>query len=269
MKKIPQLLVFPLICLTVLLSVACSKRGAEENAALDQKLNSLKVDVDIKNFHQVLGEPSSEKQREVTNVTMTIKRHAPPKKVEEKFTYKDYLYENEHFYVQAVTDEAGKVGMFSITARDSDYLPTIQTEMDKPIQLGKTVYADFSPTARKIAADFRESSTKPSYYEVVVHTGKEQTYVVVATNPHGKAGKIGKLKPQDGDVLIKWFSLAGQDFPLNEEHDAFRKATVINTYTEVAPWFRGVDNSGDGANFGENTINFGPHTTQLKKNNKL
>lgn len=265
MKKIPQLLVFPLICLTVLLTVACSKRGAEENAELDQKLNSLKVDVDIKNYHQLLGEPISQQQREVTNVSMTIKRHAPPKKVEEKFTYTDYLYEHDDFYVQAVTDQAGKVGMFSITARDSDYLPTIQTEMEKPIQLGKTVYADFAPSARKIAADFGKDSAKPSYYEVVVHTGKEHTYVVVATNPFGKVGKVGKLSPQEGDRLIKWFTLAGQDFPLNEEHDAFRKSTVINTYTEVAPWFRGVDNSGDGANFGENVINIGPQAMQFKK----
>lgn len=263
MKKFSQLFAFHLIILTLVLSAACSKRDHEEkaaahNAEFDQKLNSLNVDVDIAQFDKLLGKPASQKQREIVDVTMVIKRHARPRRVEEKFTYKEYFYVDDHYYVQAVTDEAGKVGMYSVTARDEDYSPTLQTVMGKPLQLGKTVYADFSPTARKIAADFSGNSAKPSYYEVVVSSGKEPQIAVVSTNPQGQIGKMGKLTHDGGGMLIKWFSLAGQDFPLHEEHDNFRKSTTINTYTEVAPWFRGVDNSGDGANFGDAAINFGP-----------
>jgi hypothetical protein len=266
MKKLSQLLAFPLIILTVLLSVACSKRGDEKNspaviarnAEFDQKLNSLTVDTDIAHFHQLLGQPASQKQREITSINRVIKRHARPRSVEEKFTYIEYLYPNDHFYVQVVTDEAGKVGMYSITAIDADYSPTIQTVVGKPLQLGKTVYADFSPAARKIAADFSGNAAKPNYYEVVVGSGADPQYVVVSTNPVGQIGKMGKLTNKDGGTLIKWFSLNGHDFPLDEEHGIFRQNTTINTYTEVAPWFRGVDNSGDGANFGDAALNFGP-----------
>jgi hypothetical protein len=261
MKKFSQLFAFSLIVLTVLLSAACSNRdekNAARNAEFDQKLNALNVDVDISQFHQLLGEPSSQKQREIIDVTMVIKRHARPRRVEEKFIYTEYFYENDHFYVQAVTNEAGKVGMYSVTARGKNYSPTLQTIMGKPLQLGNTVYADFAATARKIAADFSENSTKPNYYEVVVSSGKEPQIAVVSTNPRGQIGKMGKLTHEGEGPLIKWFALNGQGFPLHEQHESFRKNTAINTYTEVAPWFRGVDNSGDGANFGESAINFGP-----------
>lgn len=270
MKNCSRLFVFQLTVVTLLFALGCSKKEDPEaikarNAEFDQKLNSLAVDVDIDKFHQLLGEPAAKKQREIVDVTMTIRRHARPKKVEERFTYTDYLYTNDHFYVQAVTDEAGKVGMYSITAKNSDYQPTLQTVMGKPIHLGKTVYADFSPTARKIAADFSGGADKPSYYEVVVSGFEDPKVAVVSTNPLGTPGKVGKLSAENGETLIKWFSLAGNDFPLNEEHDEFRKNTTINTYTAVAPWFRGVDNSADGANFGDSKINFGPTNSALKK----
>jgi hypothetical protein len=272
MKKLSQILAFQLIILTLLVSTACSKRANEltpeaviaRNAEFDQTLSALSVDIAIDEFHRVLGEPASQKRHELHRVQRVVKRHAPVRIVEEEFTYIEYLYVNDHFYVQAVADEEGKVGMYSITARTADYTPSVPTILDRPVQLGKSTYADFAPRSRKMAVDFSKNRDKPAYYEVIVKLGderrnEESLYALIATNPLGHIEKMGKLTHGDSDVLTQWFSLSGHNFPLNEEHGVFRQNTTINTYTTVASWFRGIENTADGSNFSDNAISIGPH----------
>ncbi len=283
MKKLTQLFAFQLILLALVTGAACSKRSGESspgqapaagsvlsaealaarNAELDQTLNALSLDVGIDQFHQQLGEPVSQKRHELERTHRVLKRHAPVRIVEERYTYIEYLYENDYFYVQAVTDENGKVGMYSITTKTADYTPSIPTILDRPVQLGKSTYADFAPRARKMAADFRNDARKPGYYEVVVKLGdarrdEESYFALIATNPLGYIEKIGKLTPKDGDILTQWFAMNGHNFPLNDEHGAFRQDTTINTYTAVANWFHGIENTADGSNFGDNVISIGP-----------
>lgn len=262
-------LIFPFFMLIALLCGGCSlgespEEVAARNQEFDKKLNALNIDVNIADFDKILGQPTSQGQREIITETMKIRRQARPKRVEEKFIFTEYFYVNDYFYVQAVTDEAGKVGMYAITARDARYQPHINTIFNRTVDLGKTVYSDVDATVRKIAVDIGGDSKRPAYYEVMVNTGEDPQIAIMATNPIGVAGKTGEFVVEQGTLFVRWFSLAGDGFPLNEMHKSFRQNTAINTYARAATWFRGLDNSASGANFGEKAINFGPRQGQLK-----
>jgi len=262
-------LIFPFILAIALLCGGCSlgespEEVAARNQEFDKKLNALNIDVNIADFNNILGQPASQGQREIITETMKIRRQARPKRVEEKFVFTEYFYVNEYFYVQAVTDETGKVVMYTITARDARYQPHINTIFNRPVDLGKTVYSDVDATVRKIAVDVSGNPERPAYYEVMVNAGENPQIAIMATNPMGVTGKSGQFNVEQGTLFVRWFSLAGDGFPLNEMHQSFRKNTVINTYARAATWFRGLDNSAAGANFGEKAINFGPRQGQLK-----
>ncbi|MCR6650192.1 MAG: hypothetical protein NVV73_01240 [Cellvibrionaceae bacterium] len=260
---------FFLILSLAVFGVACSKKGseppaltAERKAEFDTTFNSLKLNVDISEYNRVFGEPALTLPRTVTIANMVVRRHAPPRKVEESFSYIEHLYVNPYFYVQVLTDEAGKVGMYSITARTAGYAPTINTVFGHPISLGKSVYEDLQAAARKIGADF----TKPeqnAYYEILVTNAEEPEIAVAGTNPLGYVEKVGNFPEKSDEIFVKWFLLTGTDFPMSEEHDTFRKNTTINTYSRAATWCRGLDNTGGGTNLGAASIHIGPSPAQL------
>lgn len=262
--------------LTLILSLtvfatACSKKGdddapalsAERKAEFDTKLNALKIETDLSEYKSVFGEPAVTHPRTVTVANTVIRRHAPPRQVEESFSYIEHLYVNPYFYLQVLTDEAGKVGMYSITARTADYAPTINTVFGHPIYLGKSVFGDMQAPARKLGADFTKPEQR-AYYEIMVNNSEAAEIAVVGTNPLGYVEKIGDFPEKSDEIFVKWFVLAGTDFPMSDEHDAFRKNTSINTYSRAAKWFRGLDNTGGGTNLGKAPIHIGPSPAQLE-----
>lgn len=265
--------------LTLILSLAvftaCSKKGndevpaltAERKAEFDTKLNALKIETNISEYKSVFGEPTVTHPRTVTVYNTVVRRHAPPRQVEESFSYIEHLYVNPYFYLQVLTDEAGKVGMYSITARTAGYAPTINTIFGHPIYLGKTVFDEMQAPARKLGADFTKPERR-AYYEIMVGNSKEAEIAVVGTNPLGYVEKVGTFPEKTDEIFVKWFVLAGTDFPMSDEHEAFRKNTSINTYSRAAKWFRGLDNTGGGTNLGEAPIHIGPSPAQLESHKK-
>lgn len=262
--------------LTLMLSLAvfgtaCSKKGndeppalrAERKAEFDTTLNALKIEVDISEYNRVFGEPAVTRPRNVSILNTVVRRHAPPRQVEESFSYIEHLYVNPYFYVQALTNEEGKVGMYSITARSAGYAPTINTVLGQPIYLGKSVFGDLPAAARKIGADFRKPEQR-GYYEIIVANTEQAEIIVAGTNPLGYVEKIGDFPEKSDEIFVKWFLLAGTDFPMSDAHDAFRKNTSINTYSRAAAWFRGLDNTGGGTNLGDAPIHIGPSPAQLE-----
>lgn len=264
---------FGLIFAITALAIACSKQkdtvaapdiSPEQVAELDKKLNALQIDVNIEHFNKVLGEPVSENTRNITQERVILKRQARPRKVQETYTFKEYIYVNPHYYVQAVTNEKNEVGMYSITIRNSVYKPTLQTVLGQQVQLGKSVYDELDRPPRKIGADFKTSG-RAAYYEILLADNEQTLLAIFSNNPFGYTEKLGSFEEGKDDIFVKWFSLWGGDFPLHEEHDAFRKKTAFNTYSVSAPWFSGVDSTAEGSNLGEDSITFGPRADPLAK----
>jgi hypothetical protein len=114
-----------------------SSKGAEE---LTQKLNLLRLGVDISFFSQQLGEPKLKENKTIKVVNYTIEWQAPPQKKVREIPYTEYFYSNPHFYVQAVTNASGIVQFYSITVRGEKFQPKIATGLAETVELGKTVY---------------------------------------------------------------------------------------------------------------------------------
>lgn len=249
-----------------LLMLGCSRGSAPDtgqNAELDQKISSLKTDVDIGHFDSLLGKPAMKNDKVVKIASYTLKRHGRPKQVIEEIKYLEHFYVHQHFVVQAITDEAGKVGLYSVMARSADYLPNINTELGEPVRLGKSVYADLQKKPVKIVGRLGTNFRDASYYEIFLVEGQKNKLAVFSSNPNGYLKNIGRLDDRDSGMLISRFSAAAENFPLTATHDVFRKSSTINTYSVVAPWLRGIDMTTEGANYGEALINFGPRADQM------
>lgn len=271
----------PLLALLTVLGTACSKKetssaqpetqaaqavSAEKSQDLTQTLNDLKIDVKIGHFNDLLGEPTHTATREVSREMMVVQRHGTPKKLKEDYTYTEYLYVKPEYFVQAVTDEDGDVGLYSITVRSAAYLPEITTILDQTVQLGKTVYHDLVQHPRKIGADFKDSKGS-AYYEIHLGHPDAPLLAIFSTNRLGYVEELNGFEEGNNGVFVQWFALrgTGDDFPLNQAHEDFRKTTTFNTYTVAAPWFRGVDPTPHGANIGDVPIQFGPRPEQLNQ----
>lgn len=236
------------------------------NAEIDKKLNSLNVEVDIGYFNSVLGAPAIKNSRSITKTFYSFKSFEDiksPKEVEETLTYKEYFYINEYYYVQAVTDENNKVGLYSITARSEKYIPEIKSDLGETVYLGKSTYGEMKEKPRKVAGLLGMNLKHFNYYEVIIFDPGNYRYVVYSSNPNGHFESVGSLDWEIGDLFSKGFSVDNDDFPMHQKHKEFRLSTTINTYSVTTPWFKGIDLTDDGVNYGGAQINFGPHVDQV------
>lgn len=230
---------------------------------LDQKLNSLAVNLDVAHFDGVLGNPAIAADKVIKIATVEVKRHARPKQIIEEIKYREYFYIHEDFYVQVIADEAGKVGLYSITARDKRYLPNITTATAETVRLGRSVYGDLSNPPIKVAGLLNPNRENTFYYEIYPATSAEGGFVVFASNTNGYLDKVAQLDEKTSGLLISRFGPDAEGFPIHAMHGEFREATTINTYTFVAAWLKGFDMTTTGANYGTALINFGPRADQL------
>jgi|GEM_PF-2052771 len=241
------------------------KPAGEQDPELDLKLNSLDVNVDIGHFDGVLGKPALAADKVIKIVYMEVKkRHARPKEVVEEIKYREYFYVHKGFFVQVIADEAGKVGMYSVTARGADYVPTLTTAIDQPVRLGRSVYTDLQQTPIKIAGVLDPQRENSFYYEIYSVTSAESRVVVFSSNTSGYLEKAGRLDEKTTGLFVSRFGPDAEGFPIHAMHGEFRNATTINTYSVVAGWLRGIDMTATGTNFGSALINFGPRAEQLK-----
>lgn len=233
------------------------------NHELDQKLNSLAVNLGITHFDSVLGNPAIATDKVIKIATVEVKRHARPKQVIQEIKYREYFYIHEDFYVQVIADEDGKVGLYSITARNKRYLPSITTATVETVRLGRSVYGDLSNPPIKVAGILNPNRENTFYYEIYPATSAEGGFVVFASNTNGYLDKAAQLDERTSGLLISRFGPDAEGFPIHAMHDEFRKATTINTYSVAAAWLKGFDMTTTGANYGSALINFGPRADQL------
>lgn len=242
------------------------KKTIGYNAELDNLLNSLSVEVDIGYLNSALGSPAIKNCRLIRYKISRIKSLENPLDLEEKeeeANYNEYFYIHKHYYVQAIVDQNGKVGMYSITSRSKKYLPQLKTDLGFPIRLGKSTYSDITVKPLKVAGLRGMNLKHFNYYEVYLFEPGNYRHAVLSTNPNGYIGKVGRLDWEIGDIFAKQFPIDSNEFPMHKKHQDFRKNTTINTYTVSTPWFMGIDLTDDGVNYGEEIINFGPYIDQI------
>lgn len=239
--------------------------SSQEAEALTQKLNQLKLGVEIASFTQQLGEPKIKENKTIKLVSVKIIRHAPPKKEVREVVYTECFYSSPYFYVQAVANEAGIVQFYSITARNEQFQPKIKTVLNESVQLGYSVYQTLPPkTPYKVAGRLAEGPAKTAYYEIFALDSALPKLEVFSSNPYGIIKDLVPLdEKKEGYLVSKFFD--GTAFPITPQHDTFRKTTVINTYTAVTAEFEGIDTSPDGMNYGETKFTFGPREDQIQK----
>lgn len=255
-----------LVVLGVLLQkLAFYSLSSKESEALTQKLNQLKLGVDISYFTEQLGEPKRSENKTIKLVSYKVIRHATPKKEVREVVYKEYYYSSPYFYVQAVANEAGVVQLYSITARNEQFQPKIKTVLNESVQLGYSVYQNLPPkTPYKVAGRLAEGPANAAYYEIFVLESGVPKLEVFSSNPHGIIKDLVPLdEKKEGFLVSKFFDET--PFPITPQHDTFRKTTVINTYTAVTAEFEGIDTSPDGMNYGETKFTFGPREDQIQK----
>ncbi|HMY38245.1 MAG TPA: hypothetical protein PK011_02875, partial [Marinagarivorans sp.] len=130
---------------------------------------------------------------------------------------------------------------------------------------GASVYQTLPPKLPyKVAGRLAEGPANAAYYEIFVLESALPKLEIYSTSPFGIIKDTVPLdEKQEGFLVSKFFE--GTTFPITPQHDAFRKTTVINTYTAVTAEFEGIDTSPDGMNYGETKFTFGPREDQIQK----
>lgn len=185
------------------------------NEAKYAKLRTLATETQIDFFSSALGAPAFKNRQS---------------------NYVEHIFIDSQFYVQAITDEDGKVLMFSVTTRSKSFNPTLdlgELEVDgQPfvVTLGKTKFSDLDDIPRKIEAYTwnRGMSYREKYY--FGNPGLYQNFDFVSC----EAGYRPEINIHLGE-----FVLAAQEGieikSLATNVAEFRRACVINTYTITAP----------------------------------
>ncbi|MEY4589602.1 MAG: hypothetical protein RL497_1678 [Pseudomonadota bacterium] len=230
--------------------------------ALTQTLNTLKLGVDISHFNQSLGEPKLKGDKTIKMISYSLVWHGTPKKEVREVPYIEYFYSHPHFYVQAITDPAGKVGFYSITTKTAEFQPKISTGLNEFVELGKSVYQSLPKLPYKVAGRLAETPKNAAYYEIYALEAKAQKFEIYSSNPNGYLKDAVALDEKTAGFLVSKISEA-TPFPITTLHDTFRKATLINTYSAASAEFEGIDTSTAGMNYGETKISFGPREDQV------
>lgn len=252
-----------LVVLAVLLKMPAvfTSKDAE---ALTQKLNLLRLGVDISFFSQQLGEPKIKENKTIKVVNYTIEWQAPPQKKVRDLRYTEYFYSNPHFYVQAVANASGIVEFYSITARGEQFQPKIASGLTEYVELGKTVYESLPKLPFKFAGRLEGEPKDTAYYEVFAIESKVQKLEVFSSNPYGLLKGLVPLDEKKAGFMTSKYT-EETPFPVTPVHDTFRKTTVINTYSAASAEFEGIDTSATGMNYGETKFAFGPTEEQIQK----
>ncbi|MFO1370503.1 MAG: ETEC_3214 domain-containing protein [Marinagarivorans sp.] len=238
--------------------------SAQEAEVLTQKLNQLKLGVDVGYFSRQLGEPKLKESKTLKMVSVKIIHHAPPKKEVREVLYSEYYYANPYFYVQAIANQSGVVEFYSITARSERFQPKIKTGLNEFVELGKTLYQTLPKSPYKVAGRLTENPKNTAYYEIFVLDSSVPKLEIYSTNPTGYLKSTVALDEKKEGFLVSKLN-DETPFPTSPAHDAYRRATPVNTYSAVAAEFEGIDASAEGMNFDEAKINFGPRVDQLEK----
>ncbi|GEM_PF-1599866 len=175
--------------------------------------------------------------------------------VADKANKKEYVFVNENYYVDAITDKNGRILMYSVTIRNKNFNPT---SPDEKIVLGKSRFIDlvndefFGEPIEVISwlgahdGFYTEGYYwgNPMNYQIYYYSNSDagfnnydnSGYVV---NPNYFPDYIENGRPKTFAMLMdEEVSGAGPEYKKNGEIMEFRKrnTNIINTYTVTAPF---------------------------------
>lgn len=188
------------------------------NSIMLKRLDRLSADTNINYFIDMIGNPVF-----INNVS------------DENKKYKEYIFVDKLFYVQAITDIDDKVLVYSITTRDKNFNPKLKL-WDVTIELGKTKFSELDSLGYDpvrvvsflAAHDFHYGEEyyfgNPANYQSYVFSLNESGYWGIAYN--GEEDFVAPPHDPWIDGIID---------KENEEIKNFRENSVINTYTITSP----------------------------------
>jgi len=162
----------------------------------------------------------------------------------------EYIFVNKYCYVQAVTDQNGKVSLYSVTTRRGDFNPVLSLQYSTlGVQLAKTRFSDLGTPGSTI---YNGDHGGITFYSESYYHGYDAGYrtVFFSFNPNG----FGKL----GIVPRSWIMGGIPDAEQDSTIKKFREETLVNTYTVST--FMGPDGH---KNTDHLTI-FGPKSYQVR-----
>jgi hypothetical protein len=223
---------------------------------LGRRLQQLACDVQIDYFQHLLGQPAQ-----------YVNRSSTTDEIEHVFVFPDA-------YIQAVTDQYGKVGRFSVTCRSRRFQPKLNYHPGGypdliTVRLGRTCFVQLGHTPDGVHAwlGARRFGYAESYY--FGNPGNYQHYVF-ALNDAGEdesaTEHVAELFPSPGGNEV-WLGLFGGSSDVGEWLDqqgvrSFRGATAINTYSVMCAE-AAVRSFGDGTGW-KSSFGFGPDFDQVR-----
>ncbi len=191
------------------------------------------------------------------HISYFISMLGTPVSINQSGTDEEYIFVNKYCYVQSVTDQNGKVLLYSVTTRRGDFNPSLSLDYTKlGIRLGKTRFSDVGTPCSRI---YNGDHGAITFYSESYYHGLDAGYrtIFFSFNPNGY-GKIG-IVPRSW--IIGGHPDEGQDMDMIVKK--FREETLVNTYTVST--FMGPDGHKDVDNL---TI-FGPKSYQVRVFKKL
>jgi hypothetical protein len=210
-----------------------------------EQVYKLNIDTQINNFEDILGR------------AFFVNQHKK---------YKEYLFLEDLFYVQAIADLDDKVIMYAVTTRSNKFKPRFETaffdkkEKGIDIILGKTRFYEIANYPHDIYG-FCSANMLSFYYVEMFYLGGSGRFLdyAVAYNGAG-SGEVGELyfplfnETIDRKELIKQIQEKG----FSEELQKFRNNIVVNTYCIMEPGFDFELDQGK-----DESLTVGPDISQL------
>lgn len=191
-------------------------------------LQKLSPEVQVDYFINLLGKP-------VYVNLLTEKQYVYLEKRYKDVPVKEYVFVDEAYYIQAVTDNNEKVISYAITSRNNNFNPTFKKGGLFEVSLNKTTFSDFAPESTNRACyRFLGAHTPQNYYEEVFfgNPGHYLTYLIGVSN----IAWSNKSIPDYDEPLPEKFN-PEKNFPgwngkvdCNKISDDYRKSASPNTF---------------------------------------
>jgi hypothetical protein len=247
-----------------------------------ERLSRLGTGVTLEFFTSVLGGPPAVKRQVTSNVPELIDGTDKFQRVPKDFW--ECFYIDRNYYVQVISDEHETVFSFSITTRRKRFNPVfhgtpypswwerVQMRVRSraryeplfKVKLGKTHFAEIQAWGppKKVSSWLAARIATYSEIRYFGNPGYYQTYVFTAST--AGAGRIGSLGTVAADPELgiggnlTWpdpdVEADEQDFEAIPGLAAFRRETVVTTYTVIGPYISEDDYPSS----------FGPHGDEVR-----
>jgi len=171
------------------------------------------------------------------------------KKNDEKL--KEYIFVNDMFYTQVITDDTDTVLMYSVTTRNIGFNPTFEEwdgEKYVSITLGKSHFVDFQNIPDKVNVYCGARRVNYSEEHYFGNPGKYQTYILSEND----AGVFSEESANPCDIQDP---ASDNIDPNNEKVTKFRREGLVNTFSVTSPLYVNED---------EFVFNYGPNLDEVR-----